>query len=381
MTGKERVQAVLDGGKPDRVPVMHISFSSRVASEILGKEAYVGGGIQQWREGAALWSGPDAHAEFIERSINDAIEISLACGHDMIRPYYWRDGRKPARRIDEYTFRCESPDGSWVVKRFDPPTELYNTVDASPGPPHTPENLEAEVEAAERAAEEYVPSEASFQEVLTVLKRHGDEYAIRSGGPWTCIPADDPLWLEAVLLWPDLVGRLLDAQTVTSIRNIDFLAEKGLNVFFGGGDFASDHGPMYSPAVFRNLMVPRLRKISEHCHKLGAYHIFGTDGNVWPLADDFYLSSGIDGHYELDRRAGMDILRIHEKYPHIAMFGNISSYALHVGSTEDVIAETRACLEEARATNKVVVGCSNIIICESPMRNVEAMLETIEKYR
>ena len=381
MTGKERVQAVMAGRKSDRVPVMHGSFSSRIASEILGRAAHVGGGMQQWREAAALWNGPDAHAEFIERTICDSIDISLACGHDMIRPSYWRDKRKPAARIDEYTYRYERPNGSWEVKRLDPATELYNVIDSSPAPERTFDDLESEIEEAEDAAEKHQPTEAMFAETLEVLRRRGDQYAVKAGGPWTNIQPEDPFLLEAALLRPDLIGRYLDAQVVTSIKNVDFLAKRGLNMFFGGGDMASDHGPMYSPQVFHDLTLPRVRKVSDHCHKLGGCHVFATDGNLWTLADDFYGASGIDGHLEVDRRAGMDILKIHRRFPHITIFGNISSYTLHVGSVQDVVAETRACMEEARATGKVVAGCSNIIICETPMKNVEAMMKTIEKYR
>ena len=98
---------------------------------------------------------------------------------------------------------------------------------------------------------------------------------------------------------------------------------------------------MYSPRVFHDLMLSRLQAISEACHRLGLYHLFGTDGNVWPVAEDLYGDSGIDGHYEVDRKAGMDILRIHSSYPHITMIGNISSFTLHTGSPEDVEAETQ----------------------------------------
>jgi len=381
MTGKERVEAVMQGKVCDRVPVMHIAFSSRIASEILGREAWVGGAIQQWREARALWNGPDAHAEFLERSLKDAIDIAMACGHDMIRPYAWRLNTKPAARIDEYTFRYEDPDGSWKVYRLNPVTELFGTIDQSPASPKTFEDLEVEVAREEESAEEYAPTEDEFPETLTAVKLIGNEYAIRSPGPWTSIPVHDSIWFEAILLRPDLVGRLLDAQAVRSLKNVEFLAARGCRFFFGGGDFACDHGPMYSPRAFRELVAPRVRRISKRCHELRTYHLFGTDGNVWPLADDFYAASGIDGHYEVDRKAGMDILKIHEKYPHVAMFGNISSFTLHVGSREEVVAETRACVEEAKATRKVVVGCSNLLVPETPMRNVQAMLKTIESYR
>jgi uroporphyrinogen decarboxylase len=377
----ERVEAVMRGEKPDRTPVMHISFSSRIASHILGREAYVGGGIQQHREAVALWHGPDAHAEYLTRCEEDAVAIARACGHDCIRPYYWRMNVMPVERIDEFTFRYEHADGSWDIRRFDPPTELYNVVEQSAREEVKLEDVGRVVENAEREADKYEPSEARFADVLRVVEEFGDEFAVRSGGPWTCIPYEDPGWLEAIALAPDLVGRFLDTQVITSIKNIDFLVERGVKLFFGGGDMAYDLGPIYSPKTFQELMVPRLRKISNRCHALGVWHLFGTDGNLWPVADDFYGTSGIDGHYEVDRKAGMDILKVHERFPHITLFGNISSYTVHVGTVDDVIAETRACMEEAKATGKVVAGISNMIVPETPMANVEAMLETVDRYK
>ncbi|MFO7898004.1 MAG: uroporphyrinogen decarboxylase family protein [Planctomycetota bacterium] len=381
MTPKERVDAVFAGRPPDKVPLCHMSFSSRIASVILGREAYVGGGINRWREAAARWNGPQAHAEFIDRTVRDAIDIALATDLDLVRPYHWREPRKPSERIDEYTFRYERSDGTWEVKQLDPQTELYNVVDSSPRPEPTLDDLGREVDRAEEAADAYVPAAEDFPEIVFALREVGDTHAIRCIGPWTSIPVDSAAWMEATLLRPDLVGRLLDTHAVRSLKNIELLSRYGGELFFGGGDMASDRGPMYSPRVFRELVTPRLQRISDFCHERGVRHLFGTDGNVWPVAADLYGASGVDGHYEVDRRAGMDILRIHERYPHITMLGNISSFTLHTGTPADVREETRACLEEAKATNKVVAGCSNIIISETPMANVDAMLETLAEHR
>ncbi len=67
MSPRERVFAAFAKQHTDRVPVHHIGTCSEVASALLGREAYVGGGIQQWREVTALWEGGDAHAEFDRR--------------------------------------------------------------------------------------------------------------------------------------------------------------------------------------------------------------------------------------------------------------------------------------------------------------------------
>lgn len=382
MTPKERVRAVFEGRAPDRVPIAHISVSSRVASQILGRDAYVGGGMNQWREAVALWNGDDAHAEFCERARQDAIAIAIALDHDVVRPDYWRDSRRPVARLDEHTFRYETADGSqWEVMRLDPVTELYSAAARSPRPELQVSDLEAVVARAEEDAEHYRPRVEDFPEACYALEKVGHEREVRGPGVSTSIPVGQPAWLEATLLRPDLVGRYLDAQVTRSIRNAEVLARIGIRLFFGGGDFASNLGPMYSPRVFHDLMLPRLERVSEACHRAGAYHLFGSDGNVWPVAEDLYGRSGIDGHYELDRRAGMDILKVHERYPHITMVGNISSFTLHTGSPAEVAAETRACLFEAKQTNKVIAGCSNIIVPETPLQNVEAMLRAISECR
>ena len=51
---------------------------------------------------------------------------------------------------------------------------------------------------------------------------------------------------------------------------------------------------MYSPRLFRELVVPRLQRISEVCHEHGAYHLFASDGDLWPVAEDLFgeLSGG-----------------------------------------------------------------------------------------
>jgi len=64
MTSCERVVAALNQQPTDRVPIHHLGFSSDVASALLGREAFVGGGIQMWREADAWWRGEDAHVEF-----------------------------------------------------------------------------------------------------------------------------------------------------------------------------------------------------------------------------------------------------------------------------------------------------------------------------
>ncbi len=381
MNSRERVDAVFQGRMPDRVPVCHLGFSSEVASALLGREAYVGGGIQQWREATALWQGEDAHEEFLERSFRDAADIALLCEHDIIRPSYWRYNRKPTRRLDENTFLYEyGPEEDWKVLRYDPGSEQCNVFDYVPRPMLALEDLDRVVEAAEAAAQSYEPAPGAYEMEVRARALLGHERVVRVGAGHIDIPTD-AAWLQATILRPDLVGRYLDAQAERAEREFRFLAGQGFRYFFGGGDLASNDGPMYSPRTFHELMLPRVRRIAQACHECGGRLLYDSDGNLWPVADDLFGSSGVDGYYEIDRRAGMDLGELRRRFPDLTLMGNMSSITVATRSRDEVIAETRSCLDEAHRSGRIIVGTSNYFVPHTPIENVRAVLETIARYR
>jgi len=381
VNSRERVAAAFEHKATDKVGVMHLGFSSEVASALLGREAYVGGGIQQWREAVAWWNGDDAHAEFVERSLEDAIDIALYCEHDIVRVNYWRYRPKPTRRIDEYTFMYEyGPEENWRVLRFDPPSEQCNIYSYVPESALTFEDLEKQLDERERALVDYDPSEENFANEFEARRRLENQYVIRLSAAGIGIGME-PIWLEAALLRPDLVERKLEIQAETCERNIRFLAENGFHYIFGGDDFASNDGPFFSPKIFRQLLFPRLKRVADVCHECGSYFSFDSDGNLWPVADDLFGRTGIDSYHEVDRRAGMDLRRLRERFPDLTLIGNINSTDVAMLSREEIVAQTLDCVEFAKETTGVIVGTSNYFVPGTPMENVMAVLETIAENR
>lgn len=375
------VEAVFEKRKPDRVPIHHLGFSAEVASALLGRQAYVGGGIQQWREATALWQGEQAHQEFLERSFQDAIDIALLCEHDIVRANYWRSRRKPTKRLDENTFLYEyGSEDEWKVLRCDPPSEQCNMYPYRQREALTFEDLEAQLDALEEEIADYQHCEEDFAFEIRAQRLLGHEKPIRVSAVSAGIPLH-AVWLEATMLRPDLVLRLLDLQVERATRNVDFLVQFGFRYFFGGGDFASNKGPMYSLRVFKDFLLPRLQRISEMCHERGVYHLFASDGDLWPVAEYLFGQSGIDCYFEIDRRAGMDLATLREHFPDLALIGNISSHTVAAGTKGEVVAETLACLGEAHRSGGIVVGVSNYLVPGTPIENVTAMLETIAEHR
>jgi hypothetical protein len=382
LTSRERVLAAFQHKPTDKVPIHNIGFSSRIASIILGREAYVGGGVQQWREAKALWEGDEAHREYLDRSERDAFDVSVKLEHDILRLQYWRMSEKPTQSRNEYTYLYGDPDRSWRLMRFDPDTELYQVIDRyPPEAEETYESIEKRIAASERALENYHPSPQPSSHTQAIMENYGRKWVVRFGGGSLGIPYTSRAWLEAIVARPDLIARYLDIEAERGIRSMPGIAAAGVKMLFGGGDFAADHGPFYSPKAFHDLMLPRLKRITEACHKHGLYYLFASDGNLWPLADDLFGNSGVDGFYEIDGRAGMDLRKLRERFPHLVLIGNISSHTLHRGTKEDVIRETTSCLDEARRSLGIIVGVSNYILPGTPEENLWAMIETMKEFR
>ena len=377
----ERVLAAFEKRKIDRIAIYHGGFSSRVASVLIGHEAYVGGGINQWREATALWDGPDTHAEFVCRTRDDSRALAKAVQADMVRIGYWRMNTKPTRKIDQYTFLFGDPAGDYQIYQLDPETELYQVIAArNSNPPPTIDDLEREVIASEKSLESFHPTAAeSLREEIDALGYFGTTYAIPCSGYALGI-SREPIWLEATLLRPDLVERLLDCQCERGCRLFEAQKDSPFRYYLGGGDFCGNAGPIYSPRIFHEMMLPRLQRMSATAHKHGKFTAFASDGNLWPVANDLFGASGTDAYYEIDRDAGMDLRKLRTQYPHLTCFGNISSVTLHRGTRDQVIAETRDNAEAALELGGILCGVSNQVLSMSPIENVMAMLKTLDEY-
>jgi len=287
--------------------------------------------------------------------------------------------QKPTRIIDERSMEFQEGNRE-VVRRYDPEHELFSVVKENEET--SLESLEDFVANAERTAESYEMLAGDCDDLFYAQKYFGGRKAVYGEGFIVALPYDG-VWFEAMISLPELVERLMDAQTRIALKRLDGYAAQDLDVklMFGGGDLASQTGPFYSPLMFRRFLKPRYKRLCDRAHELGFYLLFASDGNTWPLTDDLFCEGMFDGYYEIDRLAGMDMESLAARFPHLVRLGGIASKTLHLGSRDEIKAEADSALSAAAKYGRAIVGVSNQVVTHTPPDNLVFLMDYLNANR
>ena len=127
--------------------------------------------------------------------------------------------------------------------------------------------------------------------------------------------AEDPEWMR----------EMFDAQIDLLIEGYAAMLKAGAGVdgFFMASDLALRTGPMFSPAMHRDLCVPGLTRLCEFLHAQDTDMIFHCDGDVRPLLPNL-LEAGIDCLNPMEVHAGLDVRELKAAYgDRLSFMGNI----------------------------------------------------------
>lgn len=380
MTARERVQKAFRHEEPDRVPVYEQTVCTRIASEIMGRLMRTGGGRIRWEETAARYESEEAWQNYVGHLLEDVGDLICELDFDIVG-IPWRHSERPAAKLDDHTFRYQDPETqTWTIYHYDEVTDVFDVVDSAVRREGIPA-LERLVKAVVRAAEQAQPPTAdTYADLRAIAQRAGGERMLKSGEGFLWVPPEAP-WLEACSLRPGLIEQYLEAAAHQALVAIPALPGLGIGILWAGGDLASSAGPIYSPAMFRRFILPRLRQITRAAHEAGLAYLFRTDGNIWPIVEDLLVESGIDGYGEIDNDAGMDPAELKRKFPHLTLWGGMSCGSTLVFDTPIEIRErVRHVMETCAPGGGFIFGSSNSIHNGIPTGNFVAMLEAARDF-
>ena len=319
MNSRERVMCALAGEQPDRVPFCEGAVALNVAQSLAGTDR-----------------------ELTEREISDLLgrDVVIAL---LYAPYF----ADSAIGTDGQPYVTTG----WIRTRAD----LDKMVFPDPRDP-------ALYAAAQKILDErgdHAVAAATKLGVAPMLMSMGLEgfaFALK----------DDP-WLVG-----EVLRRYVDWQLVVTER----LVGMGFDFLWTFDDVAYRSGPFCHPAVFREVMMPAMRRVAE---AITIPWIFHSDGNLMPILDDI-LSLGIDGLHPIEP-GPMNLADVKARYgDRVCIVGNVSVDLLGRGTPEAVRETVRQCIEVGAPGGGYMISSANSIPSYTRPENARAMADAIAEF-
>jgi uroporphyrinogen decarboxylase len=134
---------------------------------------------------------------------------------------------------------------------------------------------------------------------------------------------------------PDLVHAMMEAWRalmVAGLKRVQADVGPFFRLYFGE-DICYNHGPLISPAMIREFLMPYYRDLYEELRagqRERLHFEIDTDGDCRPVIP-VYREVGVDAMNPFEVAAGCDVVEIGRRWPDLAMRGGIDKRVLAAG--------------------------------------------------
>lgn len=380
MNSKERVKMALNFEVPDKIPFGEFAIDFDTVEKILGHETYL---RAKAKSQIAFWEG--RRDEVVQSWREDMVELykKLDC-IDVVNVCAMASGFVPPK-----DYVPDPPkqlnDTTWEDKEGKIYKLSKTTMDITMV--NDPKMWDREYSLKDFEDEPvFIPPDESVFEVVDYVIEHLGKSKYLLGGSGNPVEmtmlGEMERALTEYILNPDIV-KAAAAFNLKSGNYADrYYIRKGQDGVLWGQDFSYKSGPMISPKLFAEFVVPytkqRVKKINENYNMPVWKH---ACGNNWKLMDMF-LEIGYSCYQSIQPTADMDIREVKMKYgDKICLWGGIPVENILGGSIEDIKKDVAYAVESAKAGGGYIFGTSHSIAVGSKYDNFMTMLEEFEKVR
>ena len=178
---------------------------------------------------------------------------------------------------------------------------------------------------------------------------------------------------------PDWVKALMRVITDRQIRLMLRLAQSGIQTINYNETWV---GFGISPKAYREFILPYEVKVIQAIHAAGMLVSYHNCGRAHRLLE-LHADTGADALETLtpaDKSGDVDLADAKARVGHrIILFGGFDERVLVNGSTAEVVAEVRRCLDAAARGGRYILRATGQIMAARP-GNIEAMTEAVQRY-
>lgn len=155
------------------------------------------------------------------------------------------------------------------------------------------------------------------------------------------------------------------------------LTKAGFDFLVCYDDIAFNSGPIIPLPIFREVFVPRMKKLATTFKIPWVYHSCGNVGRAFDDIMEFGMNCFNPFQPDVN-----DIIEYKKKYGHkICVWGNIDlNYTLTRGTVEDTVIEVKEKIKQLAPGGGYMMATANSITDYCKVENIIAMMATKEKY-
>jgi len=380
MTSRERVLAAVNHEQPDRIPV---DFGGTFAT------SFTAGAYNAVRAELGLSIAPSRIVSSHMMLVETEFELRQALGLDTIGLYFggghvfgWQPWTTPDGARVELSRDLEvrpRADGGWdLFSRtqhvgvmpagglyFDP-ADYPKWRDYDPG--ELTDDVLRDLETRARMCHE------------------STDLAVILNVPYTVFNGTSPDFLCALVLEKEEVHERLELWTDHVIECLKLLLEAvrdTVSIIAFSGDAGAQRGPLVSPGLYREMILPHFRRIPDHLHSHSDIKFFyHTCGSVYRLMECF-VELGVDIINPLQVGAEeMEAERLAAEFGNRLVFwgGGIDAQQTLVnGNEQEVRDKVRLQLSHYAATPGYVFALDHNVQPDVPPRSFLAMLDEVRR--
>lgn len=188
--------------------------------------------------------------------------------------------------------------------------------------------------------------------------------------------------LVCMLTDPEWVRDMIDTQTELLLGLFRMLIEKGYEFdgYWCSDDLGYRNGLMFSPQVYRDLVMPAHVKLCAFCHENGIATFLHTCGNVNEVVDDL-IEAGWDCLQPLEVKAQMDVVRLKKAYgDRLALMGGIDVRVMAEGTEEEIEEEVRSKLTVAKEHGGYLYHSDHSVPDNVSFERYQRVMELVHQY-